>query len=1157
MTRSPSHWVPVAAWFVASALFAAAGCGGDTPAASPREIITTRTLGLAYLDENRLDEAAQEFEKLARMAPEEASGHANLGLVRMRQGRFDAAERAVRRALELAPGDPDVRLLMAALLTETGRAAEARGQLDAIINGTPDHLKARYALAQLDSALPAARRPHLEAILDRAPGNLVARLDLVETLLRQDELDGAVAQLETVRQQAAEFTTDAAQAFDRAMRAAVRGERDPARAAVEEFRSLIQLTGPYQRALQDLAGPGGSLAGYPMLTFSRDLRTGRQAAVLEALSFTDVTTLLGLGAIGDAGAGASMVAAADADGDGAEDLYVVHRGAQGVRAFFFRNQLGGFADVTDHVGLPRTPDGSAAVFADVDNDGRLDLYTGGAALWLQQGDGAFRRMDVQREGVAEAAAPVLMDLDQDGDLDLFVTTAAGNRAFRNNLDGTFTERTAAMGLAARAGAARAAAFGDFDDDGVVDLVVAYADGVRLYRNQRQGHFADVAATVGLGGLTDVGALAVGDVDNDGYLDVFAGSRSGERHQLFLNRRDGTFAPAATLAMPLRAHDATFLDVDNDGRLDLLVAGEPTRPDRGGLALWRNADGTGGFQDESARLPGGLPAVTHLAALDFEGDGDLDVLVAQRDGAVRLLRNDGGNANQYVRVRLVGLGTGSGKNNRFGLGAKLEVRAGDLYQMRVVDQPVIHLGLGNRLKADVVRITWPNGVPQNFYYPGSDQDLVEEQTLKGSCAFVYTWNGSGFEFITDIMWRSAIGMPLGIMGGDRTALAPPDASREYVRLPGPRLRPRNGEYVLQVTEELWETAYVDEIVLLALDHPDSVDVFVDERFVPPGPAALAIYPVSNKRLPRGATDMWGRDVRAELAAKDDVYVGPLVPTRYQGLTEPHDLILDFGELDPAQPLRLFLQGWVFPTDASINVALSQSGRPGAEPPSLAVIGPDGRWRTVVADVGFPAGKDKTVIVDLTGKLLTRDGRLRLRTNMQLYWDHAFLAVGEAPAPVRTTRLTVRRADLRYRGFSRPFRKGGRYGPHWFEYTSVSTESPWQAIQGPFTRFGDVTELLHHADDRYVVMGPGDEMTVRFRAADAPPVPEGWSRDFLLYSVGWIKDADLNTAAGHRVEPLPFHAMSEYPYRPPEAFPSTPAHRRFLEQYLTRTAEGGRR
>jgi hypothetical protein len=459
---------------------------------------------------------------------------------------------------------------------------------------------------------------------------------------------------------------------------------------------------------------------------------------------------------------------------------------------------------------------------------------------------------------------------------------------------------------------------------------------------------------------------------------------------------------------------------------------------------------------------------------------------------------------------------------------------------------------------VLRVQWPNGVLQTIYFPGTDEDVLELETLKGSCAFLYAWDGKRFRFIYDVMWRSALGMPVGIMGagegnGGGTIYAPAAASQEYLRLPGSALQPRDGRYVLQFTEELWETAYADKIELLAVDHPDSVQVFVDEKFVPPGLVQLRLYKLVRPSAPLSAIDERGHDVRSALRERDDVYVSNLTPIQYQGLVEPHDLILDLGEEAGAPNTYLFLRGWIYPTDASINVALTQQTKVAPISPSLEVRDAQGRWTTVIPNIGFPSGKDKTVVVDLAGKFPTKDHHVRIRTNLQIYWDQAFVGRDDASLPVKQTTLPLLSADLHYRGFSRMYRAGGRYGPHWFEYADTTHDSPWRPIEGAFTRFGDVLPLLRDADDMYVVMGPGDEATVQFDAASANSLPAGWTRDFLLYTDGWIKDADLNTAFGNTVEPLPFHAIKRYPYASGERYPTDAQRQQYLKQYNTRVVQ----
>src|SRR2546429_553394 len=684
-------------------------------------------------------------------------------------------------------------------------------------------------------------------------------------------------------------------------------------------------------------------------------------------------------------------------------------------------------------------------------------------------------------------------------------------------------------------------------------------------------FSDVTTTVGLGGVPplpdtagDV-ALAIGDYDRDGAEDVFVGAH------LFHNEL--AHATETTDRAGIRLRDraggavaATFGDYDGDGLVDLVVVGNDGR-----LTLFRNA-GQGRFEDATAAsglTQGG--AQGHAAAVavgDYDNDGFLDLFVASAGGTAPVLyhnRGDGTFESDRRSAAFATLGTLAARaalffdydNNRFGIGATLELRAGKLYQSRVVTGPVTHFGLGQRLKADVLRVRWPNGVAQTVYYPGTDADILEQQILKGSCPFLYAWDGTAFRFVTDVMWRSALGMPLGIMaGGTDIASAPPHASREYMRIPGRALAPRNGRYVLQLTEELWETAYLDQAKLLAVDHPDSVDVYVDEGFVPPapGPAALRLYPVSHPRPPVSATDEHGTDWLPALRARDDRYVAPLTLTRYQGLATLHDLILDLGDLKglESDSVYLFLAGWIYPTDASINIALAQSGKPGVVFPYLEVKDAQGRWRRV-ADVPFPSGKNKTVIVDLTGKFLSADHHVRIRTNMEIYWDQAFVAAARSRTSSSITALDPATADLHYRGFSRLYRKGGRYGPEWAVYEDVSRESPWEPIVGRYTRYGDVLPLVRAPDDMYVIIAPGDETTLTFDASAAPPLPPGWTRDFLLYTDAWLKDSDRNTAMGATVAPLPFHGMSRYPYGADEAYPTDAAHTRYLETYNTRGVE----
>jgi len=1105
----------------------------------PAALLTIQAVGLAHLEENRLDQAAAEFERLVDLAPDAAAGFANLGLAYLRMGRLREAEAAVRRALDLEPNDPDARLVMADILLAGERDGEAREELAAALAVDAGHARTLYALASLDadSSGPEAvsrRASTLANLVERQPGNVAARVEHIEALLMEANPDSAAAGLEMLRQIVPVFPVEGQDLFDSALQAARVSDASVALDAVLPFHNVMRTTPVYQRGLRDLAGPGGVLAGFPVVTFSEGVGGSERDAesVLSALRFTDVTRSAGIpgGGAQDAGVAHSVV---DFDGDGDTDIYAGGR--------LLRSDPAGFNDVTDEAGLTGTAP-AAAAFGDFDNDGALDLYVARGergALFRNQGDGSFADVTLSIGVALPSGVPLFIDYDHDGDLDLLVAGAAVTAMLRNNLDGTFTDVTAVAGIEQAAADGGSAAFGDFDDDDDLDFVFADPGGaLRLYDNERGGRFIERAAERGLV-VAGHGVASVGDYNNDGFLDLLTAPGGSAGITLWLNRGRGQFAaderPEVLLdgTAGVIVRDGVFVDFDNDGWLDIALAVETASGD-GALALFRNA-APGRFDDVSQIVPP-VPPVRRIAAADFGADGDLDLFASTADGSVRLLRNDGGNANRYLKIRLVGLSTGSGKNNHFGIGAKVEVRAGALYQTVVVDRPEVHVGLGQRPGADVIRVRWPNGVPQNILYSGANQSIVEEQILKGSCPTLFAWNGERFEFVTDILWKSALGMPTGLMARGDAQYAPPHASREYLRIPGDALRERDGSYELRVTDELWEIFYIDEIDLIAVDHPDSVDVFVDERFVPPGPEVLLeLHQVGERRRPRSATDHLGRDALEALAATDDLYVGDFEPLRYQGISELHDLVLDLGDFPRGQSVRLYLRGWIFPTDASINVAVSQSQAIGTVMPHLQVIGADGQWETVVPALSFPSGKNKMIVQDLTGLFPTADHRVRIRTNMNIYWDEAFLSVGAIEAPTRTTVLDPASADLRYRGFSREFRKGGRQGPPWFDYGSVSRDARWRPLAGTFTRFGDVLPLMLEADDRFAIMGPGDELALRFDAAGLPPLPDGWTRDFLIYSEGWLKDSDLNTAAGWKVDPLPFHGMTRYPYASDEAYP----------------------
>ncbi len=263
-------------------------------------------------------------------------------------------------------------------------------------------------------------------------------------------------------------------------------------------------------------------------------------------------------------------------------------------------------------------------------------------------------------------------------------------------------------------------------------------------------------------------------------------------------------------------------------------------------------------------------------------------------------------------------------------------------------------------------------------------------------------------------------------------------------------------------------------------------------------------------------------------------------------------LDFGSAAPDNRAVLILNGWVDWADGSTFLGVSQEDPRGLVFPSIQVQDAAGRWMTVVDDMGIPAGKPKTIAVDLTGKFLSSSRRIRIATNLALYWDEIFLSETAAEPANVMTRVDAGSVELRYRGFSTPTIHPQRTQPEAFDYARLMPLSMWNPTAGLYTRYGDVTPLLTAIDDRFVIMGSGDEIRLTFAVSAFPAVKEGWTRDFLLMVDGWAKDADANTAFSQSVEPLPFHTMSAYPYPPSEHYPDDVLHRRYRDYYNTRPA-----
>ena len=1129
------------------------------PAQIIQEAIRYQNLGLAYLEESQPSKAVEAFTALVELLPDEAIGYGNLAVAHLRLQQAETAEEWVKRGIAVVPMESQLHFILSEVYQLQGQSELAVEAMKDAVRLAPDELEFRYKLVRHylgQRNNPEAQQEavrHLQELHTRSPVNIVVLLKLTQGLLAQEQLAAAENLSQALMRLLGDTDPEKLTYLTQGIDAIKQGDLKLASRNVRIFENLHRASPRYQQGIGELVT---DILGHPIEMFSQGFKAriaAKQSPPID-VEFVDVTEEIGLANVERVPTDAVDISLIDYDGDGNLDLYVTPPGA------LFQNTGGQFKSVRQFSAAARgVSNPHATAIADLDKDGTQDFLLQTSkeiVVFRMEASGEWRAASLvqyeQRETQTRLLHPV--DFDHDGDLDLF---AAGTAMYRNNSDDqnnsdeTFTDvgdQTFVSTDAGDVSLAQEALSADFDDDGDIDIFVTHREtGCTLYDNLRQGRLRAVSSETGIPQDVHYTAAAAGDYDNDGHFDIFLATADRIHH--YRNTGEGSFVDALGPEAGVQALSPALLrnvDYDNDGFLDVWVAG------KAGMFLFRN-DGAGKFTEpyplmESSALTGEVLLKNAIAGAvgDYDNDGDLDLFFVNVDGQLQALQNNGGNQNNWIQVQLEGITAGDNKVNRDALGSKLEVKVGDLYQLRYVSEQVSHFGLGAFDTADVVRVVWTNGVPQNVVTPQARQRILEKQVLKGSCPFLYVYNGAQYEFVTDLLWRAPLGLVTSM------GFVAPDETRDFVKISGAQIQPKSGKYSIQITEELWETAYFDEVKLIAVDHPAGTDIFVDEQYIPPPFAEFKLYGVAEQLHPKSAVDHHGKDVSDALKAFDYHYAVEHSPGPYQGVVEPHAVVLDLGDVPNDAPVTLFLTGWIFPTDTSINVALSQNPTINPSFPSVAVKDKTGEWKTVIDMIGIPAGKNKTIAIDLTGKFLSQERRVQIQTDMQIYWDMAFFTVGAQSVPMEMTTLNPDSADLHYRGFSEMYRPNP-HAPHLFDYQKVTTAPQWRDLAGYYTRYGDVNPLLQEVDDMYVILNAGDEITVEFDAARLPALKSGWVRDFILYSDGWDKDGDINTLTSQTVGPLPFHGMSAYPYPETERYPDDEAHQQYQREYNTRRVE----
>jgi Flp pilus assembly protein TadD len=1089
------------------------------PRAGPaEEVLQLNNRGAAEMEQFHFTKAAGLFHKAFALDPDFLAGAVNEGIALYYDRKKEAAEKVLSQVIARDPKQIQARYVIALLDRAMARDAEALRHIQVVLEQDPADPAAQYLAGNLDAARhqwDAAIR-HYRKALERAPLNVSVHYALATASAQK----GDAAEAEKVMARYQEL-------------------KQPGRGT--NFGTQYLEEGRYSEVVR-VAGPGEApdLKGSPGRPYFVDVAAASGIVFLHggprdnpnfsvppswSRSTGGSKELIRLASA--YGSGAAFL---DFDGDGWPDLFLANASAEGSSpSALYRNNHDGTFRLVTASGVNFRGIAMGAASGDYDNDGRPDLFIAGyrgSALYHNEGKGKFREVTsflTPQLGKSWALSAAFIDLDHDGDLDLFVTCAGGparpgrNLLYRNNGNGTFTETGELSGMARSAFATSLAAM-DYNDSRDVDILLVDAPPT-LYSNNRDGSFADVTLKSGLKIPAGSLGIAAGDFDGTGRVDYCVPLRGAVR--LFRNQ-DSTFHSqdiAVSSSHPFWSAQA--FDYDNDGDLDILLVGDE-------LHLLENT-GRREFRDVTSSV--GLDKIIatnarSVAIADYDQDGDLDVLVTRCGYAPLLLRNEGGNRNHSFRLTLNGK-----TDNRPGFGAKVEWAAGGLWQHREVFGELgylsqssvdILLGLGRHSVPDYVRVLWPSGVLQTeIPSRSSDRLRMAELDRKGtSCPILYAWNGHEYEFVTDFLGGSAMGY---LEEPGRYSV--PDTD-EYVKINAGQLRPRGDRLSLKMVNQLEEVILFDMVRLLAVDHPSSVEIYPDERLLscPPYPD-FRVFTAFAPRNVVSATDETGRSWTDALRVEDRDYVRGFRFLPFKGYAEPHDLVLDLGDLRGSERVLLFLDGWIDYADSTSNYAATHAG--------LKLIPPyiqsweSGKWRTVLQDMGCPAGLPKTMTVDLTGKIpLTQQTRIRIVTNMRIYWDRIRVETAAQDSRLRITTLEPVEATAAWLGYPRQWSPDG-LAPFYYDYAHRDAAAGWKTHKGQYTRLGDVRELLAGVDDRYVVLAHGEAITAEFSAAGLPPLPQGWTRDWLLYVDGFGKDMDLHSQYPDTVEPLPHH--KDLPYR----------------------------
>ncbi|MBZ0258701.1 tetratricopeptide repeat protein, partial [bacterium] len=876
-----------------------------------------RALGLAYMEEDDFPNAVDNFEQAVKLAPDSAKDAVNLGKSYYHAERFDDGIKSLKQALELEPDNAVARYNLGLIYKTQGNFKDALPCFEAIAKNGPQDAALYYnlglSLVNLNRNQEAV--PWFEKTLKLDPAHTSAIYQLM-------------------------------------LFAARNGQRERSRELQKQFQQYKKTE---EQRPPDAVDEGKFFGPLEYDSTSREITTNQFVSSEFSLRFDfaeKISNPLKL-------FGPKLLAAIPNIIKKTIDLVVTSEN----KTYLVR--VDKEFNILDK-NLIRASAYTQCFPADFDNDKQLDLLfiaKEEATLYKNTGEGYTRLNDVfpsKTNGVNDA---LWVDFDHEGDLDLILARPNdSDLILQNNSDGSFKNATGKIeGLSL--GSSYSITTTDYDFDNDLDLIQLTNQGeICVFKNMREVRFEQ----------TDKSTIFSEPKSINEQTKIRCYSFNGNQTKQIaifgapLSKQLLQINDAGHIGEPLlntsEYKARVIADFDNDGALDLLAEKDESKGSeflflkvQRPIIVFKNQ-----FSNKG---------ISSIVPFDIDWDGDLDLIVNYDDAPLKQYENNLKNNNKSILVKVNGE-----KNTSLGYGAKIQIKDGLFRAYREIQEPVTHIGVGDRDQVDVLRITWPNGIFQNEIHTAAASPAIlnvsEKPGYAGSCPFIYTWNGERFDFISDALSTGPLGLYVG--GG----FFPP-RPEEYIRIRGDQMKPIDGEYLVRASEELREITYLDRLELLSASHPDAVEIHVNESFTLPPFPEFKLYGMSKQAHPiTRMVDNFGNDVTDLVNVNDNRYPRPFdLKTHFEGVDHEYWFEIDLGDFDETQPVVLFMTGYVDWPNSSVARSLEQNPSLDFVMPYLQIHNENGEWETVKNPMGFPAGKLKTVPLDLSGVFKTSDHTIR--------------------------------------------------------------------------------------------------------------------------------------------------------------------------------------